>query len=41
MTLIIALKWPFGDGDAVLMVSDTRAMAPIGVMYEARKIRAS
>ncbi|RLI38957.1 hypothetical protein DRO64_11245, partial [Candidatus Bathyarchaeota archaeon] len=40
MTLIIALKWPFSDSEAVLMVSDTRATTPVGIMYETRKIKA-
>ncbi|RJS88533.1 hypothetical protein CW705_08710 [Candidatus Bathyarchaeota archaeon] len=40
MTLVIALKWPFSDGDAVLMVSDTRATSPIGIIYESKKIHA-
>ena len=40
MTLVIALKWPISDGDAVLMVSDTRATTSVGVMYEAKKIHA-
>jgi len=40
MTLVIALKWPTSEGDAVLMVSDTRATTSVGIMYEARKIHA-
>lgn len=38
MTLIIALKCPFKEGDAILMLSDTRATTSVGIMYEARKI---
>ena len=37
MTLIIALRWPLSDGEAVLMVSDTRATTSIGIMYEAKR----
>lgn len=40
MTLIIAMRWPLSEGDAVLMVSDTRATTSIGIMYEAKKIHA-
>jgi hypothetical protein len=40
MTLVFAFKWFFEDGDAVLMVSDTRATTPFGVMFEAKKIHA-
>ena len=40
MTLVIALKWPMSEGDAVLMVSDTRATTSVEIMYEARKIHA-
>jgi len=40
MTLVIALKWPTSEGDAVLMVSDTRATTSVGIIYEVRKIHA-
>jgi hypothetical protein len=40
MTLVFAFKWFFDEGDAVLMVSDTRATTPFGIMFEAKKIHA-
>jgi hypothetical protein len=40
MTLVFAFKWFFEDGDAVMMVSDTRATTPFGIMFEAKKIHA-
>jgi hypothetical protein len=38
MTLVFAFRWLFEDGDAILMVSDTRATTPFGIMFEAKKI---
>jgi 20S proteasome alpha/beta subunit len=40
MTLVFGLKWLFEEGDAVLIVSDTRATTPYGIVFEARKIHA-
>ncbi len=38
MTLVMAFKWPFEEGEAVLMVSDTRATTSFGITFEAKKI---
>jgi hypothetical protein len=38
MTLVMAFKWLFEEGEAVLMVSDTRATTPFGITFEAKKI---
>jgi hypothetical protein len=38
MTLVFAFKWFFEDGDAVMMVSDTRATTPLGIMFEVERI---
>jgi hypothetical protein len=38
MTLVFAFKWFFEDGDSVLMVSDTRATTPFGIMFEAVRL---
>jgi hypothetical protein len=36
--LVFAFRWLFEDGDAILMVSDTKATTPFGIMFEAKKI---
>jgi hypothetical protein len=38
MTLVFGFKWLFDDGDSVLMVSDTRATTPFGIMFEAVRL---
>jgi len=38
MTLVMAFKWSFEEGEAVLMVSDTRATTSFGITFEAKKI---
>jgi hypothetical protein len=38
MTLVLGFRWSNGNEDAILMVSDTRAVTPYGIMFEAKKI---
>jgi hypothetical protein len=37
MTLVIASKWMFNEGEAILITCDSRATIPIGIMYEVKK----
>jgi len=37
MTLVIASKWMFNEGEAILITCDSRATTPIGIMYEVKK----
>jgi len=39
MTLILAFKLSHGDGEAVLVASDSKATAAFGIAYEVKKIR--
>ena len=39
MTLILAFKLIHGDGEAVLVASDSKATAAFGIAYEVKKIR--
>ena len=38
MTLILAFKLTHGDGEAVLVSSDSKATAAFGIAYEVKKI---
>jgi hypothetical protein len=38
MTLVFAFKWFFEEWDAVMLVSDTRATTPLGIMFEVERI---
>ena len=37
MTLVLALKWLFDTGDAVLVASDSKATTSLGITYEVKK----
>lgn len=37
MTLVIASKITFSEGEAILVTCDSRATTPLGIMYEVRK----
>jgi len=39
MTLILAFKLTHGDGEAVLVASDSKATAAFGIAYDVKKIR--
>lgn len=38
MTLVIGLKWIMGEGEAILLTSDSKVTTSIGVTYEMKKI---
>ncbi len=38
MTLVIGLKWQWGDSDAILITSDSKVTTSLGITYEMRKV---
>jgi len=41
MTLVLALKWLFEEGEAVVVSSDSKATTSLGISYEDKKVHAT